>query len=97
MALNYKSALFFAPLLLYAFSSLELAGHMRQDSTDASARGTAEHRALAISARCTTSPLTPREREILIELMRGKINASIASDLGISSSTVIKAFVNKAT
>lgn len=48
-------------------------------------------RALAMVARCNTrlfESLTPRERDVLAHVVRGRLNKQIAYDLGISEVTV---------
>jgi DNA-binding CsgD family transcriptional regulator len=78
-----------APLALYVFSSIELLGRLRRsEDKPSSERAAAESRAALIAGACLASPLTLRERGVLIELLRGASNADIASRLGISPNTV---------
>jgi DNA-binding CsgD family transcriptional regulator len=77
-----------APLLLYVFSGIEIAGRLRNPSPGQGRRAIAERRATRISKSCKAAPLTLREREVLVELMQGNSNSSIAAHMGISASTV---------
>jgi DNA-binding NarL/FixJ family response regulator len=56
-----------------------LAGRMVQAFAETAAAGPAERR---------PEPLTPREREVLGEISRGRSNKEIASDLQIASGTI---------
>lgn len=77
-----------APLLLYLFSSLEILKRMRHDSLVTSDQAMAKQGVMAIAERCKASPLTPRERDVLTELLKGESNSTIAAHLGISANTV---------
>ena len=80
-----------APLALYVFAALELIGRVRRiqgGSPVAGAAGSFEELALSIARQCQASPLTLREREVLVELLKGRSNAAIAVRLGIAPSTV---------
>jgi DNA-binding CsgD family transcriptional regulator len=74
-----------APLALYAFVIVEIAVRMRP-------RGPLEpdatRIATVIAAQCHASPLTRREREVLVQMLLGRRNADIARELSLSSSTV---------
>ncbi|MBP2300690.1 response regulator transcription factor [Azospirillum picis] len=45
-------------------------------------------RATAAGAETLAATLTPREREVMVEVVRGRMNKQIAGDLGISEVTV---------
>lgn len=91
IALPWMPLLPLAPLSLYAFAAFELIGRVRRAQGAPSVAGAArsfEELALSIAGNCEASPLTQREREVLLELLRGRSNAAIAARLGISPSTV---------
>jgi FixJ family two-component response regulator len=57
---------------------------------DAMARGTAEREHAAARDRCRhlVARLSPRERDVAVQVVRGRLNKQIAADLGISEQTV---------
>jgi DNA-binding CsgD family transcriptional regulator len=80
-----------APLALYCFVIGELLVRMRQIRTEAALSASeisCENLALSIVEACEKSPLTPRERKVLVEILKGRGNAAIARDLEISPQTV---------
>ncbi|MDA8426084.1 MAG: helix-turn-helix transcriptional regulator [Treponema sp.] len=91
IALPWPPLLPLAPLVLYAFAGFELARRMRRSRNELPAEASAlsrEELALSVARGCGASPLTLREREVLVELLGGGSNAEIADRLGISPNTV---------
>jgi len=74
-----------APLTLYGFVIVEIALRLRR-----TVHGGADLRLVAdeIASRCFASPLTKREREVLLCLLRGMSNTAIGDELRVSQSTV---------
>lgn len=86
VALPWIPLLPLAPLALYTFVIVEIALRRRRHADpDAPVLDSV---ADAIAARCLASPLTRREREILVQLLIGGSNAAIAARLGIAANTV---------
>jgi DNA-binding CsgD family transcriptional regulator len=80
-----------APLALYCFVTVELFGRMRQlrlAQTLSATEVSYEKLALSIAEACDASPLTQRERNVLVGLLKGRSNAAIAQELAISPNTV---------
>lgn len=80
-----------APLALYCFVTAELLVRMRQIDAETTLSASAisyEMLALSVVEACESSPLTPRERKVLVEILKGQGNAAIARDLDISPHTV---------
>jgi DNA-binding CsgD family transcriptional regulator len=80
-----------APLALYCFVTAELLLRMRRISAEgavSAAEISYEKLALSVAEACERSPLTPRERKVLVEILKGRGNAAIARDLDISPHTV---------
>lgn len=80
-----------APLALYCFVTGELLVRMRQmhaERTLSASEMSYEKLALSIVEACETSPLTPRERKVLVEILKGRSNGAIAKELDISPHTV---------
>jgi DNA-binding CsgD family transcriptional regulator len=80
-----------APLALYCFVIAELLlrmGQIRAETTLTATEISYEKLALSIVESCESSPLTPRERKVLVEILKGRGNAAIARDLDISPHTV---------
>jgi FixJ family two-component response regulator len=47
-----------------------------------------EHKKALYTLRGRFQPLTPREREVMIQVVQGRLNKQIAGHIGISESTV---------
>jgi len=80
-----------APLALYSFVTAELVLRMRQISAETALSASEisyEKLALSVAEACESSPLTPRERKVLVAVLKGQANADIARDLDISPHTV---------
>ena len=80
-----------APLALYSFVTGELLVRMRRlnaDRASSASEVSIEKLARTIVEACESSPLTPRERKVLVEILKGQGNAAIARDLEISPNTV---------
>jgi DNA-binding CsgD family transcriptional regulator len=80
-----------SPLVLYCFSSLELLARMRRERGSRlplPADSRLDEMSASIAVSCGASPLTQRERSILVDLLGGLSNAEIGSKRGISPHTV---------
>jgi len=80
-----------APLALYCFVTGELLLRMRlirAETTLPASGASYEELALSVMEACAHSPLTQRERKVLVEILKGRGNAAIARDLEISPHTV---------
>jgi len=80
-----------APLALYCFVTAELLARMRQIGAETALSASEisyEKLALSVAEECESSPLTPRERKVLVAILKGQANADIARDLDISPHTV---------
>jgi DNA-binding CsgD family transcriptional regulator len=80
-----------APLALYCFVTGELLVRMRQMQAETILSAfeiSYEKLALSVVEACERSPLTPRERKVLVEVLKGQGNLAIARDLDISPHTV---------
>jgi DNA-binding CsgD family transcriptional regulator len=78
-------------LFLYCFTGAEILVRMRQERKKGSfppAGMSFEDLASVIADSCAASPLTRRERDVLLELVKGASNAEIGKRLGISPHTV---------
>lgn len=92
-ALPWRPLLPLAPLALYAFTAVEFIFRVRRGNVGSLVGtgigdGPPEALAQAIARGCAASPLTLREREVLVELLGGRSNAAISAKLGISPNTV---------
>jgi DNA-binding CsgD family transcriptional regulator len=75
------------PRALYCFVASELLVRMQQIRTErtfSASEESVEKLVLTILEACEASPLTPRERKVLVEIFKGQSNAAIAEDLDIS-------------
>jgi DNA-binding CsgD family transcriptional regulator len=80
-----------APLALYSFVTAEILVRMRQlraETALSASEISYENLAVSIAEACESSPLTPRERRVLVAVLKGQGNAAIARDLDISPHTV---------
>jgi DNA-binding CsgD family transcriptional regulator len=80
-----------SPLALYCFASLELLARMRHERGPHApilADARLEEMSASIAKACRTSPLTQRERDVLVDLLGGLNNAEIGLKIGISPHTV---------